>query len=116
MKYRTGTYIYSDMTNNCSVERQPDILRIISGPIRSRSGRRPGILINDECTLHIDLDGTGVRDRAVYLRRIRAHAEVPRARRRHRINGWALFLSLSRCLLQLLGGRLGRFRRHHELG
>lgn len=74
-----GAYIYSDMADDRSVERQPDILRVISGPVDSRAGRRARILIDDEGALDVDLHGSRVYDRAVDFGRVRAHAEVPGA-------------------------------------
>ena len=90
------------MTNHRSVEWQPDVLGIVSGPIHSRAGRRPGLLIDDEGPLHVDLHRARVNDRAVNFRRVRSHAEGPRDCR------WrpAAFLGGSSALL--------RIRRHHE--
>ena len=99
------------MANDRSVKWQPDILGVITGPIHSGAGRRPGILIDDEGALHIDLHGARVYDRAVDFRRVRAHAKVPGAEACRGRIGAALIL--------LLGGvvsALRRFRSHHERG
>ena len=61
-------YIYSNMTNNRSMIRQPDILGIMTSPIcvlvQVRSTR---ILIDDESARNIDLHRARVYDGIIYL-------------------------------------------------
>lgn len=61
-KKKEETHIDRDMAHQTGMMRQTNVAALIVYPLRSDRTLRPGVLIDDEGTLHVNLDRSGVGD------------------------------------------------------
>lgn len=59
-KKKEETHIDRDMAHQTGMMRQTNVAALIVYPLRSDRTLRPGVFINDEGTLHVNLDRSGV--------------------------------------------------------